>query len=167
MLAGEYCETTRTVIRSLAFDKRGPSLFSVPLSLLLLALTLSNRISMSSTADITILSTSDDPPVLIKVSRAALVANSKVFADMLSLPLRSDDNNTTIPISETNKEIEPFVAWLQGDEEDAERLSSKLTEVEWESLATLADKYDSWIVRKVVKGKVWSVQHLDCTTTRS
>ena len=110
---------------------------------------------MSSIADTITLSTSNNPPVLFKVSRAALVTHSKVFADMLSLPLKSDDKDTTIPISETAKEVELFVAWIRGDEEKAKKLSEKLKEESWEALAKLGDKYDSWLVRSMIEKKAW------------
>ncbi|GAA5974809.1 hypothetical protein JCM5350_001306 [Sporobolomyces pararoseus] len=112
---------------------------------------------MSSTTDSITLSTSDNPPILFKVSRAALVTHSKVFADMLSLPLESDDKDTTIPISETAKEVELFVAWIRGDEEKAKQLSEKLKEEGWEALAKLGDKYDSWLVRSMIEKKAWQV----------
>jgi len=37
------------------------------------------------------LTTSDDPPVSVSISRYALMAHSKVFADMLSLDLKAGE----------------------------------------------------------------------------
>ncbi|GAA5986753.1 hypothetical protein JCM5350_000524 [Sporobolomyces pararoseus] len=111
---------------------------------------------MSSTGDTITLSTSDDPPVLIKVPRSALVANSKVFADMLSLPVKSDNQDESIPISENESEIKVFLSMLESNESQ-ENLAA-LTEAQWRMIAKLSDKYDSWSVRKAVEAKAWQVE---------
>ncbi|GAA5821941.1 hypothetical protein JCM11251_004789 [Rhodosporidiobolus azoricus] len=66
---------------------------------------------MSST--LTLL-TSDTPPVSIQASRIALQANSKVFADMLSLP-SSTDEDSSVTVAETEKELKPFLEVIQGE----------------------------------------------------
>ncbi|GJN89836.1 hypothetical protein Rhopal_002825-T1 [Rhodotorula paludigena] len=112
--------------------------------------------------------TSDDPPVSLTAPRAILVANSKVFADLLSLPVSSstdaagsvDADTGSVTISETQKEIEPFLATLKG-----EKVS--LGEVEWEDLARLSDKYDSFVVKRTVEAHAWSSSILHCFTLGS
>ncbi|GAA6001381.1 uncharacterized protein JCM10292_007042 [Rhodotorula paludigena] len=102
--------------------------------------------------------TSDDPPVSLTAPRAILVAGSKVFADLLSLPVSSstdaagsvDAGNNSVTVSETQKEIEPFLATLKG-----EKVS--LGEVEWEDLARLSDKYDSFVVKRTVEAHAWEL----------
>ncbi|GAA5973560.1 hypothetical protein JCM3765_006445, partial [Sporobolomyces pararoseus] len=99
---------------------------------------------------------SDDPPVLIKVSRAALVTQSKVFADMLSLPLESDSKDPSIPLEEQEADIKTFFLMLEARESE-ENLAA-LTESQWRTIAALSDKYDSWSVRKAVEAKAWQLE---------
>lgn len=102
--------------------------------------------------------TSDNPPVSFPIPRAILVVGSRVFADLLSLPVSSsadaagsvDANKGSVTVSETQKQIEPFLATLRG-----EKVS--LGEVEWEDLARLSDKYDSFVVKRTVAAYAWCV----------
>ncbi|BGP12170.1 hypothetical protein JCM10213v2_000081 [Rhodosporidiobolus nylandii] len=67
-------------------------------------------------SDTITLLTADEPPVSIAVSRVHLVANSKVFADMVSVAASSSPNqDSAVNVAETEKEIEPFLAVLAGD----------------------------------------------------
>jgi hypothetical protein len=99
------------------------------------------------------LSTSDDPPALVPVSRDALIAHSRVFADMLSLDLKSDNSDKFIPVAEKEKELWPFIGLI--DSEQSQELTENMSEEEWETVGTLADKYDSQLVRTMVEAKAW------------
>ncbi|GAA5835517.1 hypothetical protein JCM5353_002383 [Sporobolomyces roseus] len=103
------------------------------------------------------LTTSDNPPVSLTISRSALVAQSKVFADMLSLSHKSEDGDHSIPVVETEDQLRPFSMVIEGSDEEREGALSALNERGWINLAKLADKYDSWAVRKSVEEKAWSV----------
>ncbi|GAA5974814.1 hypothetical protein JCM5350_001309 [Sporobolomyces pararoseus] len=98
------------------------------------------------------LSTSDDPPVVIEASRTALIAHSRVFADMLSLDLKFNSNEP-IPLDDKARDVNLFVKIIEGSEVDA--TLEKMGEQAWEAVAKMADKYDSWSVRKIVEAKAW------------
>ena len=55
------------------------------------------------------LSTADDPPKSIEVSRAFLAARSTVFNDMLSFPGRDEP----VPVAETEAELKVFLLILE------------------------------------------------------
>ncbi|GAA5835496.1 hypothetical protein JCM5353_002375 [Sporobolomyces roseus] len=99
--------------------------------------------------------TSDDPPASFTISRSALVAHSKVFADMLSLDLKSEDGDKSIPLTETEAELKPFLLMVEGREEELKEALSGLDEKGWLEIATLGDKYDSWGMRNLVVMKAW------------
>jgi len=101
------------------------------------------------------LTTSDDPPVSLTVSRSALVTHSKVFADMLSLDLKSDNGNHSIPLAENGNQLKPFLSVIGHGEKEREVALSRLDENGWINLAKLADKYDCWAVRKSVGERAW------------
>ncbi|GAA5849108.1 hypothetical protein JCM5353_002540 [Sporobolomyces roseus] len=101
------------------------------------------------------LTTSDNPPVSLTISRSALVTHSKVFADMLSLNLKSEDDDKSIPLAETKKEVTPLLLVVGDQEGQREEVLSTLSEEGWETLAKLADKYDCWAVRREVEAKAW------------
>jgi len=103
------------------------------------------------------LTTSDDPPVTLTISRSALVTHSKVFADMLSLNLQSEAGDKSIPVAETRDQLRTLLSMIEGGEEEREGALSGLDENGWINLAKLADKYDCWAVRKSVEDKAWSV----------
>lgn len=114
------------------------------------------------------LSTSDDPPVVLSVPRIALIANSRAFADMLTVGNDSEGADDSIPLAETEEELKVFVYILEGREEEAQKTLRRYSEKQWEKLANLADKYDCMVLRKVVETKAWSVLHksarsVDCT----
>ncbi|GAA5904593.1 hypothetical protein JCM6882_004916 [Rhodosporidiobolus microsporus] len=94
--------------------------------------------------------TSDTPPVALSASRVALVSTLRVFADLLSLPTSTsaDSESDSMTLAETEKELKPFLALLQGEEKLV------LDVVGWETLARMGDKYDSWAVRAVIKARV-------------
>lgn len=104
------------------------------------------------------LTTSDDPPVSLSISRSALVAHSKVFCDMLSLDLKSDDGDTSIPLAETEMELKSFLLLVQGQESEVEKRLSGSNEKDWETFAKLSDKYDSATGRARVQIKIWYVE---------
>jgi len=101
------------------------------------------------------LTTSDDPPVSLTISRSALVTHSRVYADMLSLNLKSKDGDKSIPLTETEAELKPFVLMVEGREEELQEALSGLDEKGWLALATFGDKYDSWGMRNLVVMKAW------------
>ncbi|GAA6004730.1 hypothetical protein JCM11491_002209 [Sporobolomyces phaffii] len=103
------------------------------------------------------LSTSDDPAELLSVPRASLVAHSRVFAEMLSLELGSDRPDGAIPLSETSKEIKPFLALLEDSGEDQGAILQELDEEGWKDLARLADKYDVWTFRNIIEAHAWEL----------
>ncbi|GAA5974408.1 hypothetical protein JCM11641_005265 [Rhodosporidiobolus odoratus] len=101
---------------------------------------------------ITIL-TSDSPPVALTASRAVLSVNSKVFADMLSLPSSSSQDNS-VTVAETEQEMGVFLAVLAGEGGNKGGVLEKLDEIEWEKLAELGDKYDSQVIRQVIETRI-------------
>ncbi|GAA6037649.1 hypothetical protein JCM8097_006161 [Rhodosporidiobolus ruineniae] len=102
------------------------------------------------TETITLL-TSDTPPVALTVSRALLVSTSKVFADLLSLPVQDsvDGKNVEIDTHELEEDVRSFLGVLEGK-------NRSRSEEEWEAVARLADKYDSAVARMGVESRVWS-----------
>ena len=106
------------------------------------------------------LTTSNNPPVSLTISRSALVTQSQVFADMLSLDLKSDDGNTSIPLTEKASELSTLVTLLESTENVREEALKKLGSAGWISLAKMADKYDCWSIRKLVEAHAWSVYSL-------
>lgn len=109
---------------------------------------------MSSTAETITLSTSDDPPIPIKVSRAALVTHSKVFADMLSVPLKSDNVDNSIPVTESEKDLQLLLKVLEG-EDGRDAITKSFSSADWRTLAKLGDKYQCWCIEKLVEAKAW------------
>ncbi|GAA5880764.1 hypothetical protein JCM16303_004345 [Sporobolomyces ruberrimus] len=114
------------------------------------------------------MSTSDDSPVVLSVSRIALIANSRVFADMLAVGNDSEGTDDSIPLAETEEELKVFVYILEGRDEEAQKTLRRYSDGQWEKLANLADKYDCMVLRKVVETKAWSVLYgsarsVDCT----
>ncbi|GAA5882130.1 hypothetical protein JCM16303_005617 [Sporobolomyces ruberrimus] len=101
------------------------------------------------------LKTSDDPPVVLSVSRSALIVQSRVFADMLSVGRDSDSDDNTIPITETEAELGHFLLVVEGKYEEAKEALKVAKNAEWEKLAELGDKYDCLIVRQIVADKAW------------
>ncbi|GAA5864070.1 hypothetical protein JCM8547_005125 [Rhodosporidiobolus lusitaniae] len=98
--------------------------------------------------------TSDTPSVSVIVPRDVLVSNSKVFADLLSLPTSAQESSVdaSLSVSESQHELGHFLDLLEG-KEGGERL-----EEVWETLARLGDKYDSELVRKEIKARIWEVE---------
>ncbi|GAA5821998.1 hypothetical protein JCM11251_004818 [Rhodosporidiobolus azoricus] len=101
--------------------------------------------------------TSDTPPVSIQASRIALQANSKVFADMLSLPSSPNEDNS-VTLSETESELKPFLEVIQGEGGKKGGELEKLDEEGWETLARLGDKFESPMVVHVICGRIWELQ---------
>ncbi|BGP12167.1 hypothetical protein JCM10213_004733 [Rhodosporidiobolus nylandii] len=106
-------------------------------------------------ADCITIRTADDPPVSLVASRVHLVANSKVFADMVSVA--SSPNQDAVNVAETEKEIQPFLAILAGEGRGKGGMLQKLDEEGWETLARLGDKYDSPIVLQAVEIRYWKL----------
>jgi len=131
---------------------RGPS-FSLSSSSLSLQLIVDSSSSMATQDGVITLSTSDDPPALVKVSRNALIAHSRVFADMLSLNLESDRIDGAIPVEESKQEIFLLKQLIEGKE--TEGLHKVLSQGNWEMVAKLSDKYDCTFIRKMVEAKAW------------
>jgi len=98
-------------------------------------------------SDTLTLLTADDPPVSLTASRTALAANSKVFADMLSVPV-GDKASEPVVVAETQEQIEPFLRLLEGQ-------APALSSAQWEVLARLGDKYDSFVVQQAVDARGW------------
>ncbi|GAA5893793.1 hypothetical protein JCM8208_001246 [Rhodotorula glutinis] len=88
--------------------------------------------------------TSDDPPVELKAARAVLVAGSKVFADMLSLPQGASPASLDAytDVSESADEFRPFLRLLNIAHEEHDPLED-MTAATWLAMVKLADKYDS------------------------
>ncbi|GAA5892785.1 hypothetical protein JCM6882_000579 [Rhodosporidiobolus microsporus] len=106
-------------------------------------------------ADSIKLLTADRPPRELVVPRAALVINSAVFRDLLSLPTSSFDTNAnSVELAETSADLKPFLSVLSG--KGATELRD-LSESGWEKLATLADKYDSETARSIVREQAMSL----------
>lgn len=107
--------------------------------------------------DTVTLRTSDNPPVEIKASRAVLAVNSKVFADMLSVPQSTTTaKHGAIDVAEHKIEIMPFLRLLNLAHEQGEALQ-ELEDKDWPVVAKLADKYDSAPVRAFALGQCWCV----------
>ncbi|GAA5901848.1 hypothetical protein JCM6882_008688 [Rhodosporidiobolus microsporus] len=96
--------------------------------------------------------TANDPPVTLTASRPTLTVNSRVFAELLSLPSSAEQDPLTVAAAETAEEFGPFLKVLEG----AEKL--EFTQSEWETLARLGDKYDSFVVRHCVGEQAWSLE---------
>ncbi|GAA5880767.1 hypothetical protein JCM16303_004347 [Sporobolomyces ruberrimus] len=103
------------------------------------------------------LATSDDPPVILSVSRSALISHSRVFADMFAIGHSSKDDEEPISVSATEKELKVFVSIMEGEAEKTENALDAFSEEQWENLAALGDKYDCFSVRKVIESKVWQI----------
>ncbi|KAJ8294439.1 hypothetical protein OF846_002289 [Rhodotorula toruloides] len=127
----------------------------LPPSLHSLALTLLEPLTMS---DSVLLVTSDDPPVNLTASRTTLTVQSRVFRDLLAMPSSASSEPAQLMLAETEAEIQPFLSVLSGEEGD-DASWCKLDDAGWLSLAKLADKYDSPIVRHVVRIQVWYGPH--------
>ncbi|BGP38906.1 hypothetical protein JCM10449v2_002844 [Rhodotorula kratochvilovae] len=106
--------------------------------------------------DLITIRTSDDPPVELEASRAILIAGSRVFADMLSLPQGGEmgAGRATCDIAETEETFKPFLRLLNLVNEPGDPLE-ELCDLEWLSAVTLSDKYDSPAVRGYAKGTYW------------
>jgi hypothetical protein len=113
-----------------------------------------------STQDATItLSTSDETPALLKISRAALITHSRVFADMVSLSdLKSESVDGSIPVSESEKELNVLLMVIGEPEESRDKVLKSFGSDEWKTLAELADKYHCWTLEKIVEAKAWLVK---------
>ncbi|BGO90571.1 hypothetical protein NBRC10512_005291 [Rhodotorula toruloides] len=105
-------------------------------------------------SDSVLLVTSDDPPVNLTASRTTLTVQSRVFRDLLAMPSSASSEPAQLMLAETEAEIQPFLSVLSGEEGD-DASWCKLDDAGWLSLAKLADKYDSPIVRHVVRIQVW------------
>lgn len=108
---------------------------------------------MTRKDDTITLTTSDDPPASLTVSRSALVVLSKVFGDMLSIDLQNEASDHSIPVDDTKEDLEVFLPLLEG--KDTQEYLYDLRNSEWEAIARLADKYDCKIVRNLVEIKGW------------
>lgn len=100
----------------------------------------------------------------LRASRTVLAANSKVFADILSLPTKAGCS-ASIDVSETLSEFDPFLRLLSichGHGDPFERLRLE----DWPVVALLADKYDSATVRGFALGMCWCVQRLSASLLR-
>ncbi|GAA6050011.1 hypothetical protein JCM3770_001912 [Rhodotorula araucariae] len=106
--------------------------------------------------DLITICTADDPPVKLTASRAVLVANSKVFADMLSMPrcASAGASKDTFDVAENADEIKPFIRLLNLTHEEGDPLK-ELTAEEWFSVVQLSDKYDSPSVCAYANAKYW------------
>ncbi|BGP12151.1 hypothetical protein JCM10213_004716 [Rhodosporidiobolus nylandii] len=108
-------------------------------------------------SDTITLVTADKPPVSLVASRVHLVANSKVFADMVALP-SSSSQDSAVNVAESEKEIKPFLAVLAGEGGKKGGELEKLDEIGWETLARLGDKYDSPAVLSRVETRFWQLE---------
>jgi len=133
--------------------KQQSFLYSLSLSL---SLSSHSQLVMVDKMDAQItLTTSDDPPISLTISRSALVTHSKVFADMLSLDLKGGKAGGPVPFDEPEDIIRVFVLMAEGREEELKGALSKVDEKGWLALAAFADKYDSWGMRNLVVLKGW------------
>mgnify|MGYP000061778969 CR=1 FL=1 len=98
--------------------------------------------------------TSDDPPVELKASRLALAANSRVFADMPSLPAVKDGSDSSIDVAETEAELSPFLHLLDISHDEGDPVKELAVE-DWPVAARLADKYDAAGVKAIAAGIGW------------
>ncbi|GAA5974390.1 hypothetical protein JCM11641_005254 [Rhodosporidiobolus odoratus] len=73
---------------------------------------------------ITIL-TADNPPVSLTASRVHLIANSEVFADMLSLPSSTSQDNS-VTVTEGGNETRACLEVLAGEGDKKESELGKL-----------------------------------------
>ncbi|GAA5822000.1 hypothetical protein JCM11251_004819 [Rhodosporidiobolus azoricus] len=105
--------------------------------------------------------TADDPPTSLTFPCSALVANSRVFADLLCLPASASAGGFTsdepIELYEPADVIRAFFAFLSGESTEAAAVRA-LDEVGWEELARMGDKYDSHVVRLAVLARIWQLE---------
>lgn len=105
--------------------------------------------------DLITLRTSDDPPVELKAARSVLVAGSKVFSNMLSLPQSTTTTQDgAIDVAETQSELSPFLRLLNITHDEGKPLK-ELQVDDWPVVARLADKYDSAAVQGLALGMYW------------
>ncbi|GAA5821938.1 hypothetical protein JCM11251_004788 [Rhodosporidiobolus azoricus] len=101
--------------------------------------------------------TADLPPVAFAIPRSSLVANSRVFADLLSLPASASagglSTDEPIELYDPADLVRVFFALLSGESMEA---VSGLNEVGWEELARMGDKYDSHVVKLAVVARIWT-----------
>ncbi|BGP31042.1 hypothetical protein JCM10296v2_002806 [Rhodotorula toruloides] len=70
------------------------------------------------------------------------------------MPCSSSSERAQLTLAETEAEIKPFLGVLSGEEGD-DASWRKLDDAGWLSLAKLADKYDSHVVRHALRCEVW------------
>ncbi|GAA5945196.1 hypothetical protein JCM3775_003693 [Rhodotorula graminis] len=107
--------------------------------------------------------TADDPPVELKPSRVVLMAGSRVFADMFSLP-RVPAKRKGAPavadafdVAEKRDELELFLKLLNIAHEKEDPVAEMLS-LDWPVVARLADKYDAAGVKALALGRCWQWQ---------
>ncbi|GAA5848768.1 hypothetical protein JCM9279_002939 [Rhodotorula babjevae] len=108
---------------------------------------------MAGTITICTASTLGHPRTELAAARTVLAANSKVFADMLSLPTKAGASSS-IDITETMSEFEPFLRLLNICHDRGDPLEQLRLE-DWPVVSQLADKYDSASVRGFALGMCW------------
>ena len=95
-------------------------------------------------------------PHELRAPRAVLIAGSKVFADMLSLPHGPPKKpvDTNIDVAEPFDELKPFLRVLNMSHDKGDPLK-ELEPKDWAVVARLADKYDSATARGFALGMCW------------
>lgn len=133
------------------------------LSLFSLLLSISRMVALGEDNHAVItLVTSDDPPVELTVVREELL-DSRVFSDMLSLPMSSCNSKARVNVEETVAELEAWIEFLRSGKVetfDGETWDWETDEIVGRrvvAIAKLADKYQCTSGRLVLIDELWQV----------
>jgi hypothetical protein len=116
-----------------------------------------------STSTVSFLTNGDTPPQSLTVTRAALYG-SGVFRTMLDIGGVGSSSSASapgtdaepVPLTEKYADLVPLFQILEGRADELKM--EEWPEEAWESLAHLADKYESGEAKALVKAKIWCVQ---------
>lgn len=103
------------------------------------------------------LTTSDQPPVILTVSRDALLSGSRVFSDVLSIKPESQGTDQSIAVVETENDLKAFLLLIEGKGEQAVLVLEKYRDGQWENLARLGVKYECPTILQAIEAKIWCV----------
>ncbi|GAA5880769.1 hypothetical protein JCM16303_004348 [Sporobolomyces ruberrimus] len=104
------------------------------------------------------LTTSDQPPVILTVSRDALLSGSRVFSDVLSIKPESQGTDQSIAVVETENDLKAFLLLIEGNGEQAVLVLEKFSDGQWENLARLGVKYECPTILQAIEAKIWQIE---------
>ncbi|GAA6029667.1 hypothetical protein JCM8097_000993 [Rhodosporidiobolus ruineniae] len=100
---------------------------------------------------------------LLEASRANLVAHSRVLADLLELPVSADSGQEAVQftLAESAADLSVLLAVISGEETRRKRALAELSQVGFEQLCRMADKYDVDSARMAVQIRWWNIMYED------